>query len=87
MAVAFDGGVVMGADTRTTTGSYVANRASDKLTEIHEKIYCCRSGSAADTQAIAEYVRYYLDMHAIELGTLPLVKKGLISVFREIFFL
>jgi 20S proteasome subunit beta 1 len=57
MAVQFDGGVVVGADSRTTTGNYVANRVSDKLTPVHERIYCCRSGSAADTQMIAEYVR------------------------------
>merc|ERR1711916_261510 len=63
MAVEFDGGVVIGADSRTTTGSYVANRTSDKLTPVHDRIYCCRSGSAADTQAIAGYVRYYLEMH------------------------
>lgn len=63
MAVEFDGGVVIGADSRTSTGSYVANRVSDKLTEIHDTIYCCRSGSAADTQAISDYVRYFLDSH------------------------
>jgi 20S proteasome subunit beta 1 len=50
MAVAFNGGVVMGADSRTTTGSYIANRASDKIDCLHDRIYCCRSGSAADTQ-------------------------------------
>jgi ATP-dependent protease HslVU (ClpYQ) peptidase subunit len=50
MAVAFEGGVVVGADSRTTTGSYIANRVTDKLTYLHERIYCCRSGSAADTQ-------------------------------------
>ena len=63
MAVTFNGGVIMGADSRTTTGSYIANRVSDKLTSISDYIYCCRSGSAADTQAISEIVRYYLDMH------------------------
>lgn len=63
MAVEFDGGVVMGADSRTTTGSYIANRVSDKITPVHDTIYCCRSGSAADTQAIADYVRYYLELH------------------------
>ena len=31
MAVTFDGGVVLGADSRTSTGSYVANRVSDKV--------------------------------------------------------
>lgn len=45
------------------TGSYIANRVSDKLTPVHERIYCCRSGSAADTQAIADYVKYYLSIH------------------------
>ncbi len=63
MAVEFDGGVVLGADSRTTTGSYIANRVSDKITPVHQYIYCCRSGSAADTQAVADYVRYYLDLH------------------------
>ena len=47
MAVAFDGGVIMGADSRTSTGSYVANRVSDKITQLHDRIYVCRSGSAA----------------------------------------
>ena len=63
MAVAFDGGVVVGADSRTTTGSYIANRVSDKLTPVHERIYCCRSGSAADTQAVSDIVKYYLNAH------------------------
>jgi 20S proteasome subunit beta 1 len=57
-------------------GNYVANRVSDKLTAIHDRIYVCRSGSAADTQAISEYVSYYLDMHGLELGELPLVKSA-----------
>ena len=47
MAVAFEGGVILGADSRTSTGTYVANRVSDKLTPLHDYIYCCRSGSAA----------------------------------------
>jgi 20S proteasome subunit beta 1 len=86
MAVQFDGGVVIGADSRTTMGSYIvrilaqyirittgsltgirsnvqANRVTDKLTYVDERIYCCRSGSAADTQAVADLVHYYLQMH------------------------
>jgi len=74
MAVEFDGGVVMGADSRTTTGSYIANRVTNKITPIHDRIFCCRSGSAADTQAVADYVRYYLQIHTAELGEQPEVK-------------
>jgi hypothetical protein len=85
MAVEFEGGVVIGADSRTSTGyvvfqcflawskcltchllifrAYVANRVTDKLTKITDHIYCCRSGSAADTQAIADIVNYHLEFH------------------------
>nr|CAD7586290.1 unnamed protein product [Timema genevievae] len=83
MAVEFDGGVVLGADSRTTTGAYIANRVTDKLTKVTDSIYCCRSGSAADTQAIADIVSYHLDFHQIELGEPPLVETAA-SVFREL---
>lgn len=63
MAVEFADGVIIGADSRTSTGSYVANRVTDKLTKITDKIYCCRSGSAADTQAIADIVQYSMNYH------------------------
>lgn len=74
MACEYDGGVVIGADTRTSTGSYVVNRVTDKLTRVTDHVYCCRSGSAADTQMITDDVIYELDMYSIELGKPPLVK-------------
>lgn len=73
MAVAFDGGVVMGADSRTSTGEYVANRASRKISKVDERIFVCRCGSAADTQALTGFVKFYLAQHAVELGKLPSV--------------
>ncbi|XP_057678841.1 proteasome subunit beta type-6 [Corythoichthys intestinalis] len=81
MAVEYDGGVVIGADSRTTTGAYIANRVTDKLTPIHERIFCCRSGSAADTQAIADVVTYQLGFHSIELDEPPLVETAA-NLFR-----
>jgi 20S proteasome subunit beta 1 len=73
MAVEYDGGVVLGADSRTSTGSYVANRVSDKIVPIHDYVWACRSGSAADTQAVVDYVKYYVDGHTGELDRLPRV--------------
>ena len=46
--------------------SYVANRVTDKLTKVTDYIYCCRSGSAADTQAVADIVNYHLNFHKWE---------------------
>ena len=61
LALPFDKGVIVCADSRTSTGTYVANRVSDKLVQLSEYIYCCRSGSAADTQALTDYVMYFLN--------------------------
>jgi len=58
VAVEFKGGVVIGADSRTSMGTWVANRVTDKLTPVTDSIFCCRSGSAADTQAITDIVKY-----------------------------
>lgn len=68
MAATFDGGVILGADSRTSTGTYVANRVTDKLTKLTDNIYICRSGSAADTQNITAYLRWYLAQHQMDIG-------------------
>lgn len=83
MAVAFAGGVVLAADSRTSTGAYIANRVSDKLTMVHDSIYCCRSGSAADTQAVADYARRFLAEHALEKGAPPSVAAAA-KIFRTL---
>lgn len=36
-------------------GTYVSNRASDKLTELTDSVWLLRSGSAADCQVVADY--------------------------------
>ena len=68
MAITFRDGVILGADSRTTTGAYIANRVTDKLTQVHDTIWCCRSGSAADTQAVADIVTYHLGLHGVMHG-------------------
>lgn len=60
VAVPFDGGVIVGADSRTSTGSYVAGRTTDKITMLSDHIFACRSGSAADTQWLTDHIRYML---------------------------
>uniref|UniRef100_A0A7N2N4A3 Proteasome subunit beta n=1 Tax=Quercus lobata TaxID=97700 RepID=A0A7N2N4A3_QUELO len=74
IGVTYNGGVVLGADSRTSTGVYVANRASDKITQLTDNVYVCRSGSAADSQIVSDYVRYFLHQHTIQLGQPATVK-------------
>ncbi|XP_073289885.1 proteasome subunit beta type-6 [Primulina huaijiensis] len=74
IGVTYNGGVVLGADSRTSTGMYVANRASDKITQLTDNVYLCRSGSAADSQIVSDYVRHFLHQHTIQLGQPSTVK-------------
>lgn len=83
MAVEFAGGVVVGADSRTTMGAYIANRVTDKLTKVSDKIYCCRSGSAADTQAVADIVAYRLNLFKMENDEEPTVQAAA-NCFKDI---
>ncbi|CAR21485.1 proteasome core particle subunit beta 1 [Lachancea thermotolerans CBS 6340] len=82
MAVTFRDGVILGADSRTTTGAYIANRVTDKLTRVHEKVWCCRSGSAADTQAVADIVQHYLELYTAQFGE-PSTKTAA-SIFKTL---
>ncbi|XP_074603421.1 proteasome beta1 subunit [Brevipalpus obovatus] len=83
MALEYDGGIIIGADTRTSMGTFVMNRVSDKLTKLTDRIYCCRSGSSADTQAVAAIIKYRMAFHEMETGEPPLVKVAANS-FRDI---
>ncbi|KAI4131072.1 MAG: hypothetical protein LQ338_001393 [Usnochroma carphineum] len=83
MAITFADGVILGADSRTTTGAYIANRVTDKLTRVADTIWCCRSGSAADTQAVADVVSYYLGMYATMEGEQPSVGVAA-GLFQEV---
>jgi 20S proteasome subunit beta 1 len=61
-----------------------ANRVTDKLTYVDDRIYCCRSGSAADTQAVADIVHYYLQMHAcVRISSVPSLPSVLTPHYRQ----
>lgn len=85
MAIKFKDGLILGADSRTSMGSMVANRVTDKLTKVHDNIWCCRSGSAADTQIVSEYVRYYLDHYEVSYGRQPTAKTAA-TLFRKMIY-
>ncbi|EPX72429.1 20S proteasome component beta 1 Pre3 [Schizosaccharomyces octosporus yFS286] len=72
-ALKYNEGVILAADSRTTMGAYIANRVTDKLTQLTDNIWCCRSGSAADTQAVADILKYYLSMYEVQYGITPTV--------------
>eukprot|EP01067_Filipodium_phascolosomae_P005294 Filipodium_phascolosomae@DN3380_c0_g1_i1.p1 len=68
LALKFNGGVILAADTRSSTGDYVSNRVTRKISRLHKKIFVAASGSRADTQLVAGIARRYIGEHAIEIA-------------------
>jgi len=58
--VVFDGGIVLGADTRSTNGETVADKNCQKIHYIAPNIYCCGAGTAADTESLTGTVELSL---------------------------
>ncbi|XP_030387379.1 proteasome subunit beta type-7-like [Scaptodrosophila lebanonensis] len=59
--------VVLGADTRATGGSLVADKNCIKIHRLMDHIYCCGAGTAADTDRMTMFTSAELDLH--ELNT------------------
>ncbi|KAI4290776.1 20S proteasome subunit beta 1 [Pancytospora philotis] len=75
IAFKFKDGVIIAADSRTSSGQYVESHITDKLTQVTPNIYCCRSGSAADTQIIVRTVQKHIKLMSCKEGTKPAVHR------------
>lgn len=61
-------GVVLGADTRSTAGTTVADKNCEKIHYIAPNIYCCGAGTAADTENVTSMVSSGLELHRLSTG-------------------
>lgn len=66
--VIYKDGVVLGADTRSTAGSTVADKNCEKIHFIAPNIYCCGAGTAADTENVTGMVSSQLELHRYGTG-------------------
>ena len=62
----FKDGIVLGADTRSTGGSLVADKNCLKIHFIAKNIYCCGAGTAADTDQVTRMVASDIELHRLE---------------------
>ena len=69
LAIQCTDGVVIASDSRTSSGVYIASRGTNKITQIAPTIFFARSGGAADTQALSKYVKYFLNVLAMNSET------------------
>ncbi|NP_001188447.1 proteasome subunit, beta type 9-like [Oryzias latipes] len=74
LAAVFDGGVVIGSDSRASIGGeYVSSKTINKVIQVHDRIFCCMAGSLADAQAVTKTAKFQLSFHSIQMESPPLV--------------
>ncbi|CAE1248529.1 PSMB7 [Acanthosepion pharaonis] len=74
--IIFKDGVVLGADTRATDDTVVADKNCAKIHYIADNIYCCGAGTAADTEMITQMIASQLELHKLNTGRVPRVITG-----------
>lgn len=68
VGLVYKGGVVLGADTRATGGTEVADKNCEKIHYLAPNIYCCGAGTAADTEKTTELISSQLDLLRMNTG-------------------
>ncbi|KAL1458408.1 hypothetical protein WDU94_008564 [Cyamophila willieti] len=69
----FADGVVLGADTRATDDTIVAEKNCQKIHYMAKNIYCCGAGTAADTQVTTDLIASQLELLKLNTGRIPRV--------------
>ncbi|KAL2154730.1 hypothetical protein VTH82DRAFT_3406 [Thermothelomyces myriococcoides] len=81
----YDGGVVIAADTRATSGPIVADKNCEKLHYIAPNIWCAGAGTAADTEFTTALVSSNLELHALSTGRKPRVVTAMTMLKQHLF--
>ena len=68
VGLVYKDGVVLGADTRATGGSEVADKNCEKIHYLAPNIYCCGAGTAADTEKTTELISSQLELLRMNMG-------------------
>ncbi|XP_071802574.1 proteasome subunit beta type-7-like [Asterias amurensis] len=64
----FKDGVILGADTRATEDTIVADKNCSKIHYLAPNIYCCGAGTAADTEVTTQVISSNLELHSLSTG-------------------
>lgn len=67
----FSNGVVLGADTRATNGTEIAEKDCMKIHDIADNIYCCGAGTAADTDQVTKMIQTNLKLLRLNMNGEP----------------
>jgi 20S proteasome subunit beta 2 len=85
VGIVYKDGVVLGADTRATNGSEVADKNCEKIHYLAPNIWCCGAGTAADTEKTTELIASNLELLRLSTGTQSRVVSALTLLKRMLY--
>jgi len=68
VGVVYKDGVVLGADTRSTCGSLIAQKECKKLHYLQPNMYCAGAGTAGDLDMTTKMMSGQLELHRLNSG-------------------
>lgn len=84
--VVYDGGVILGADTRATAGPMVVVKNEHKIHYISDNIWCLGAGTAADTQQTTNLISAKLKLYQMNTGMQPQVAQATNLLANKLFY-
>uniref|UniRef100_A0A7S1XCX5 proteasome endopeptidase complex n=1 Tax=Compsopogon caeruleus TaxID=31354 RepID=A0A7S1XCX5_9RHOD len=81
----FEGGVVLGADTRATSDTTVYEKNCEKIHYMAPNIYCCGAGTSADTENVTSMVSSQLELLRLSTGSESRVVTSLTLLKNHLF--
>ncbi|CAI4225476.1 unnamed protein product [Auanema sp. JU1783] len=85
VAATYQGGLVMGADSRATAGNIIADKHCEKVHYITDAIYACGAGTAADLDQVCKMISGDLRLFEIQTGRKARVITALRRVKQHLF--
>lgn len=68
VGIIFKDGVILGADTRSTSNNVVAEKNCFKIHYISKNIYCCGAGTAADNDFLTKMMASQVELLRLNSG-------------------
>lgn len=68
VGIVYKDGVILGADTRATEDTTVADKNCKKIHYLTSNMYCCGAGTAADTEMTTSMISSQLELHRLYTG-------------------
>lgn len=65
VGIIYKDGVILGADTRATEDTTVADKNCEKIHYLAPNMYCCGAGTAADTEMTTQMISSQLELHRL----------------------